>query len=64
MANLKDLSGNELSELLNLYGRIERAIEHDFLHVAEHLPERLKRDIKNAHAKALEENERRYLDND
>jgi hypothetical protein len=62
MANLKDLSGNELSELIVLYGRIDNDISRDFIHVSGYMPERLKRDIKNAQLDALKEYERRYMD--
>lgn len=64
MKALEKLSGNELSELICLYDRIQYAIERDYRHVSDFMPERLKRDIKNAQIKTLQEYERRYLSED
>ncbi len=64
MPNLKKLSGNDLSELLNMYARVLRTMEDDFCHVVEYSPAKVLHEVKKAQEAANAEYERRYLDND
>lgn len=62
MKDLKKLSANELSELIEMYERMQRVLEIDFMHVSGNCPAKLLHDFKAAQVAALAEYERRYMD--
>lgn len=56
---MKNLSGNSLSELQALMAEINKLVDRDYLHVEEHLPVNLRKQIKNFTNKLIAERERR-----
>lgn len=57
--NIINLSGNDLSELNCLIGRLQTENEKTFLHVSDHVPTSLKNEIKKFSSKIDKEFERR-----
>lgn len=62
MANIKKLSGNDISELLCLIGRINNIIK-DFCHISEHLPEGISNQLNKFSNKLNKELDNREANN-
>jgi hypothetical protein len=58
-SELKNLSGNDLSELAEMTARMLQTLEKDFLHVHEHFPAKVHKGINDFRDNVLGEIERR-----